>query len=343
MHSQSHVINSNTFTEGAMVEKLFDFGDSNILRMGMSANVPSFNLVDILAFYTAKGFAYRQTGGSMIISKKGEVVFSLSGSRVFEYFQDQLDFYVEVTIYGSLENATALKEELQTLFNFQKYESHTMTSWAFNGPTGIDYISSKVAKVATFYPEFYPFIPNIDQFIDDYIESSSNILILTGDPGLGKTTFIKYLLQTKKMSSIIAYDERVMGMDRLYIDFMKSSSEVMILEDADLLLRGRMEEGNNVMSKILNVSDGILDTNTKKFIFTANIQNASSIDSALTRPGRCFDIINFRPLNKTEAVAAAKASGRILNLEKTEYTTAEIFSGKDNKDNVVDLKRFGFQ
>jgi hypothetical protein len=226
-------------------------------------------------------------------------------------------------------------------FEPDKVDENTNTNWASLNPKGeISYTTLNLKKFETFYPEFYPYIRggDVDGYIDDFIKSKSSILILIGDPGLGKSSLINYLLQRAKWSSVVAYDEYVMSMDSFYIDFVSSHRKAMILEDADILLAGRAEAGNKTMSKILNVSDGIIDSG-KKYIFSANLQNISDIDDALRRPGRCFDILNFRPLNKDEALVAAKAIGKDLPFQNTRYTMAEIFNSKSDDDNVVSIRR----
>lgn len=243
-------------------------------------------------------------------------------------------------IWSAKEYADQFIEEFQKLFELSEVTTYNVlrASWAFlNTRNEIDYVSLSVHRVDKFIDEMYPFIGNVDQFIDDFINSSSMILILLGDPGLGKSTFIKYLLAKTGWRSQLAYDESVMSRDELYLNFLRSESNVLILEDSDTLLRSRLDDNNKIMSKILNVSNGILDTGKKKMIFTANIENAKDIDPALVRPGRCFAVKMFRPLTLDEATIASEKIGKTIFTNKESFTVAEIYQGKDMKSNIKQL------
>lgn len=207
-------------------------------------------------------------------------------------------------------------------------EERYLTNWNYITTQGS--LSEQALDITMddkFYPELYPHIPNVDQYIDDYMKSKSSILLMLGPPGLGKSSLIRYFLKKTRWINSIVYDERVMRLEEFYVSFLKSSKECLIMEDADILMLDRESDQNVAMNKILNVSDGIINLH-KKIIFTANIENKDKIDKALIRPGRCFDILEFRPLTKAEAEIAAKAVGTTLKVDKKEYNVAEIFSGK---------------
>lgn len=180
----------------------------------------------------------------------------------------------------------------------------------------------------TFYPESYPWIPDPYAFMEEFKQSSAKVLILLGPPGTGKTSFIKEMLVHNQWSSMCAYDEEVMEKDTLFINFLTNHNDVMILEDADTLLEGRLNKGNKAMSKLLNVSDGLVSGSNKKFIFTANIQNMNDIDEALVRPGRCFDIVEFRNLKGAEVDKFLAAAGIEYEAE-SELSISEAFNSKN--------------
>ncbi len=257
----------------------------------------------------------------------------------YEKNVDQVDRF-EFTVLTDHTQSHEIVEDFEQRFGAIQTTKFQLlrANWAYLDNKGqLEYTSLPVNKLNVFHAEMYPFIGDVDQYIDDFIKSPSSILILTGDPGLGKSTFIKYLLARTRWRATLAYDETVMKNDELYLDFIKGSEEVLILEDADNILRSRLDDGNKIMSKLLNVSDGILDISGKKFIFTANLENVRDIDSALIRPGRCYDVKMFRPLTMAEAKIAAEKINKTLHSDKDEFTVAEIFQGKDMKSNAGDL------
>ena len=100
------------------------------------------------------------------------------------------------------------------------------------------------------------------------------------------------------------------------------------MEDADTFLESR-QDGNTMMHKFLNVSDGLISAADKKLVFSTNLPNVRDIDSALLREGRCFDVVQFRPLTRKEALAVVEetGTGRVLQ-DGQEFTLAEIFKSQ---------------
>lgn len=176
----------------------------------------------------------------------------------------------------------------------------------------------------------YPWLTkDMDEYIDDYLDSSASVLILIGPPGTGKTTFVKNLIHHSGCNAKVAYDEKVMMNDGLFASFIDDDSRFLIMEDADAFLQSRTD-GNTMMHKFLNVSDGLISAADKKLVFSTNLPNVQDIDPALIRPGRCFDVVTFRPLTRVEAeaVIAESGSGQLPPIDKSHTTLAEIFSAQ---------------
>ncbi len=231
-------------------------------------------------------------------------------------------------------------ERLQTEFGKDEREKVRLSWWYYDqhaqvDDCNIDFVFDNEAKDA-----YYPCLPNgIDSFLDSYWQSNAPILILMGDPGTGKTSFIKHFIQKYSLNTMVTYDEQVMSSDYFYIQYLTSSDKsLMVLEDADLLLESREHEGNKTMSKLLNVSDGLVKLQQKKIIFTANIKDFKRIDEALTRPGRCFNVLEFGELSYEEAVNAAKVAEQPPLEERRNYTLSEIF----NRYKPITRQKIGF-
>jgi hypothetical protein len=150
---------------------------------------------------------------------------------------------------------------------------------------------------------FYPALAGreLADYYDTYLASDSNVLILLGPPGTGKTSFLRGLLHHAQSDALISYDPDILRDDEIFADFMSGQERFMILEDADTFLASRTKSGNTVMHKFLNVGDGLLSTKGKKIVFTTNLPSIRDIDDALMRPGRCFDVLRFGKLTPEEA------------------------------------------
>jgi hypothetical protein len=241
---------------------------------------------------------------------------------------------LSISIFGDQDEVRYLLKEI--LEEFSELECYV--EWVFNN----DGSSVRVPITDERMPvtEMYPFLDGetLEDFYDRFMDSNSNVLLLIGPPGTGKTSFIRGLLQHCKASAMVTYDSGILEKDFLFANFIESESKLMVLEDSDNFLMSR-SDGNTIMHKFLNVGDGLVSLKNKKMIFTTNLPNVKDVDSALIRPGRCFGILEFGQLNKQQAEKASKALGLDFVSEEKEYSIADIFHTQSHKP---DNRKMGF-
>lgn len=175
--------------------------------------------------------------------------------------------------------------------------------------------------------EMYPFLEDrtLEQYYTDFLDSSASILLLIGPPGTGKTTFIRGLLQHADTSAMVTYDASILAKDYIFAQFIEGDKNIMVIEDADNFL-GARADGNDMMHKFLNVGDGLVTTKGKKLIFSTNLPSIKDVDSALIRPGRCFDIVHFGTMNEEQAAKlAAKLNLTYETKPDGKYSVADLF------------------
>ena len=249
---------------------------------------------------------------------------------------------VSVRAYGDADFADAIVATVES--NFDIVTSHIEWVYSSDGNS----VNVPLNRDRLPVDEMYPFLDGetLGDYYERYMASSANILLLIGPPGTGKTTFIRGLLAHTNSSAIVSYDSQILEKDGFFARFIESDDNVMVLEDSDAFLKSRTD-GNTMMHRFLNVGDGLVTTKGKKMIFSTNLPSIRDVDSALVRPGRCFDILTFDTLNVEQANTLAKRLGvtiptRPRGKETESYSIAEVFNQKTEGMSTASSRRVGF-
>ena len=265
----------------------------------------------------------------------GKIAVSNDGNIFILMEEDNNTTNLEIS--GSSDSVEHYVQEFESKFP----TGQTFIDWVYD-PQYLESIRMPLDVDNMPIDDMYPFLENesLQAYFDRFMDSKASILILTGLPGTGKTTMIRGLLDHTKQSATLAYSEKIISKDSFFVEWFRSENSIMVLEDADQLIIPR-KDGNELMSRFLNVGDGLMSMKNKKIIFTTNLPSIASSDSALTRPGRCFDIIEFGKLNRQQAKKVCDAKGLALP-NGDAFTLAELFE-QDRKSVKIQNKRgFGF-
>lgn len=180
-------------------------------------------------------------------------------------------------------------------------------------------------------------------------KDKQGVLLLHGVPGSGKTHYIRYLINTLQEKELI-YVPPDMAYALSSPDFlpflMKHSNAVLIIEDAENIIRDRQFQDNQAVANLLNLSDGLLgDCLNLQIIATFN-SDITKIDAALLRKGRLIAEWKFDKLPADQAQKLSDQLGFTTKITEP-MTLAEIYGQSDeigslSGKNTENKKKIGF-
>lgn len=185
---------------------------------------------------------------------------------------------------------------------------------------------------------------------DDFIEISKDVIkninqkdkdgivLFHGEPGCGKTSYIKYLL-TKLNKRIIYLPPNLVGelSSPSFISFLTDyPNSVLVIEDGENVIKTRKEGSTTAIANLLNLSNGLLSDVLKMQIIVTFNCALSEIDTALLRKGRLLCRYEFKKLNKKKAQELSNKIG-FDTVIKEDMTIADIYN--QDKPTFVEKKQ----
>jgi len=209
--------------------------------------------------------------------------------------------------------------------------------------TGFDIKKVKVDLNDNYNEGFEKISEDIVKGLND--KKKSNLVILSGEPGTGKTTFIRYLTSKIKKNIIFIAPDMVNHItDPSFIPFLiKNNDSVLIIEDAEPALKTRSDGRTGGVSNVLNLTDGLLsDCLNISIVATFNTKE-ENIDKALLRKGRLLKNYKFERLEIEKSKNLLKKLGREDVEVKEAMTLADIYyCDDDNNAQMYKTKGIGF-
>lgn len=238
---------------------------------------------------------------------------------------EQRTFFTEIVVSAGRESvAVALVDELEARV--------PVVPPAPEGPVEVRFSDreSGLRSVSLDLPEWEHarayYTPEVQGALDALVAHSPDVgtarrlLLWHGAPGTGKTSAARCLLHAwrKWAAPVVVTDpEELLSSGRylrsLLLDMDADDEDrvadgrwqLLVLEDAELLLR--KDTGGPAMSRLLNLTDGLLGQGLRcLFLITTN-EPLAAVHPAVVRPGRCLAQVEFGPL---PAAQAAELLGR---------------------------------
>lgn len=294
----------------------------------------SFN-VDIIDYLTKNGFKLiskiqkeskrNKTVANLLLNKEKRIIIKTESTNNF----DNLTFEISYDI---------TKGELTKLINWDEISQFQIKDKKSN----ISLVKSEMGHLDT---EEYDLVsPEIDlelnygkKFIKIHnliidrlnTQNGKGIILLHGDPGTGKTSYLKYLTNLIKEKDILFIPPSMAEMlsEPSIIPFlMEHKNSILIIEDAERVISDREYNGSSAgVSNILNLTDGIMgDCLGIQVIATFNMKR-EKIDRALLRSGRLIAEHKFDKLSIEETNRLLKSIGKDY-ISKEEMTLSDIYN-----------------
>lgn len=182
-----------------------------------------------------------------------------------------------------------------------------------------------------------------EKFLDRLHKNEVGLYLLHGQPGTGKTTYLRNLI--RKTSKRVIFVPPLLAnrfSDPNMIPFlMKYPDSIIIIEDAENIITKRTKGDNQSVSNLLNITDGILGDCLKfQTICTFNTPK-EQIDDALLREGRLILRYEFEKLSVEKSNQLLEK----LNSKKTNtpLSLSEIYNrGENNQQFTKEESKIGF-
>jgi hypothetical protein len=273
---------------------------------------------------------------SLWLNKEKRIMIVVSGAvNKTKNNLERLEFFYDIKYKG----------DIGEQFNFDELTTFVREKKKSN----INLVKSEMGHMDV--EEFDLFVPQMDlelnygnHFLNvhDVIVNRLNehhgkgIILLHGDPGTGKTSYIKYLTTLIKDKEILFVPPSMAEMisDPSIIPFlMEHKNSILIIEDAERVISDRETNGSSAgVSNILNLTDGILgDCLSIQIIATFNMKR-EKIDQALLRKGRLIAEHKFEKLN-------VKETNKLLKHLKKDVEITESMSLADIYNVEVELHK----
>ena len=165
----------------------------------------------------------------------------------------------------------------------------------------------------------------------------SELILLDGKPGTGKTTLIKKLMGDINTQFFYVNTSFILSVEPTkFVEYLlDKKSPIVVFEDCEKLLLER-EQGNVFMEVLLNLTDGILGDSVKpKFICSFNCSE-KKVDKALLRRGRLSLKYTFNELS-------LEKTRKLLPDADKPLTLADIYNHEvENVVGAMEYSRVGF-
>lgn len=319
------------------------------------------DVIDLFEDWTVITEEYRSNKGDIDTKSKvfikefgdGCIIAEVSGNWHFNYretkdeFEEVEEDTADVTLYftqSCKDEAMELTETLNTYIVVEELEDMSQIYLVTQTRNGFDLeeFDIKNPKMELELNYGTKFVDVSEKIVTELSKKKNKgLVLLHGEPGTGKTTYIKWLVsqlgEKKKVIFVPPFlTESITSPE--FIPFLaRHTNSVLVIEDAERVVGDRVSGNSSSIgvSNILNMTDGIMgDVMSIQIICSFNMSR-SKIDPALLRKGRLiaehkFDLLDVEATNTllkylghNKTVTKSMSLADIYNIDEEVFTTPE--------------------
>ena len=244
--------------------------------------------------------------------------------------------YTSIYVLYSEEQSTIAKllfQEIKKFIKIPKRTTEISLIYAQNGELNTKELHLKKPKIdfdIHYNEDFQPIHKEIVKQLNK--KDIKGLYLFHGQPGTGKSTYIKYLIHQLKKKVIFISPKMAGELDNLSMTpfLLENRNTVLVIEDAEELITSREEVRNSNLSMLLNLTDGLLGESLGIQIIATFNTDVRNIDKALLRKGRLSTIYEFKNLTLDRTNSLLQKLGHNIEVN-IPLPVAEIFNfDKDN-------------
>jgi len=279
---------------------------------------------------------------------------------------DAAEIYYPTDFIGNTDHEKFVNELLQT-FSANYMTRNKEATISIISQDGRDFYAKKFSLKGQIPPSVHldehygdGFTGFYSDLLDRIDGEKKGLILFHGEPGTGKTQFIRMLLEklTSQNKSILYAPPSLSAQltEPHMIEFIsdwvidEERDCILLIEDAEPLLETRNGDGRSTgISNLLNITDGILNDMLGLMVIATFNTDIAKIDSALLRPQRLIARKEFNKLrfDQGERLAEALGIGNPLDVDQYPASLAEFYSAQKQTQilihEVKHKKQIGFK
>jgi len=189
------------------------------------------------------------------------------------------------------------------------------------------------------------FIEVDEKIVNSLKNDKFGLFLLHGQPGTGKTTYIRKLIADLSEDKTVIYVPPYMMesiAEPYFMSFLsRFKKSILVLEDSENIISSTFVHRTQAIANILNMTDGLLNDHLEVQIISTFNTSHKEIDPALLRAGRLKVNYEFKPLKPKQANKLCKQLDNGKTFDNP-ATLSEIYEGHNQIISIQEKKKIGF-